>query len=315
MNYLKLIKSFWAYHKHESFTGNEAILYMGIVDLFSDQGEGDVWPETTRFSDPELCGKAGISPGTLDKFRKTLINRGLIEFEGTGKGYRSGGEYRLINTYSSLKRTLRSSSKRTSNSEELPERTLEIEELGTKEPQEVPQKEPQKEPQNLGNSHIYIESKQPNSQTPNNFLQQAGRTSEEIDLTPEEEKKGATPNPHSPAPLSPPPKPIPIPAGKTYGDGVLQAEVLAYYRNNPDQFPLSIYLPFLRWWTKKKQTGDIALIGSEMWRTVDWDIETRLDKWNTSQFDKNQSNGNTTANFLAAQRAAEPQTIDDYGKF
>ncbi|WP_169521715.1 hypothetical protein [Spirosoma spitsbergense] len=262
--------------------GNEAILYLGIVDLFSDEGEGDVWPETVRLSDPTICGKTGISPGTLDKFRKVLVSRGLIQFQGSGKGYRSGGEYRLINTYSSPKRTPTSSPKRTSNSEELPKRTLEIEELSAKEPQEVPQIEPQKEPQNLGNSHIYIESKQSNLQTPNFSLAAAAR--EEIGLTSEEEKKGLAPNPHSARPLSPPPKSIPIPAGKTYGDGILQVDVLAYYRDYPDQFPLSIYLPFLRYWTQIFQKGKPDLMGSERWRTMDtWDLETRLDNWNKKE--------------------------------
>ncbi|AKD55056.1 helix-turn-helix domain-containing protein [Spirosoma radiotolerans] len=100
-----------------------------------------------------------------------------------------------------------------------------------------------------------------------------------------EEKKGQALTPSSARPPSP--KPIPIPAGKVYGDGVLQADVVTYYTQFPDQFPLHIYLPFLRYWTSKNQKGDPVQIGVEKWRTQNqWDIEIRLNSWNERDIKK-----------------------------
>ena len=95
----------------------------------------------------------------------------------------------------------------------------------------------------------------------------------------EDQKKGQAPTPQSPPP-STAPKPIPIRAGKVYGDGKLQAEVLAFYRDNPDLFPLSVYIPFLQYYTSIFQKGKPDLIGTERWKTYDtWDLEAKLDNW------------------------------------
>ncbi len=320
MNYLKLIKSFWAYHRQELFTGNEAILYLRIVDLFSSDGEGDVWPETLRISDPALCSETGISPGTMDKFRKALVGRGLIEFQGTGKGYRSGGIYHLINTYSSPKRT----SKRTSNSEELPERTLEIEELDAKEPQQVPQKEPQKEPQNLGNSHIYIESKQTNRETVNknntddDAAIAASASSAEVELivetSPLEEKKEEPQTPLPAPPLSPP-DPPPKPAGSVAGK--IRADCLAYNKTNPDLYSPEMYKAFIAYWTAPVQNATKKSdIGKELWQIqTTWLLAGRLANWHKRETqDEQQRNstpgastpGRKSADFLNNQRKREP---------
>ena len=152
LNYIKLIQAYWAKHRQELFTGNQTLLYWRLVDLFNAEGENDQWPESLRFMDNQLCLETGISGNTIDKFRKALVHRGLIEFEPAGKGYRGGGIYKLINTYSS--------SKRISKNEELPKRTSnfeeQIEQLLTKEPQKDTQKESQKDIQNLRFSYIYI---------------------------------------------------------------------------------------------------------------------------------------------------------------
>ncbi|GAB4042511.1 hypothetical protein [Spirosoma litoris] len=167
MNYLKLVRTFWGMHSKRKFTGNEAMLYLRLVDLFNGEGENDVWPEMLAFEDGTICHETGISPNTLDKYRTALVERKMIEVKKRGKGYRGGAEYRLINTYSSSKRTSKTSSK----IEELPERTSNSEELkeqeSQKDTQKVPQKEPQKDTQKLRFSYIYIESKLPNLQTPN----------------------------------------------------------------------------------------------------------------------------------------------------
>jgi hypothetical protein len=168
MDYLKLIRSFWKRHDEEPFTGNETLLYWRLVDLFNAAGTKDVWPDTLRFSDGQICVATGISPNTLDKFRKALQTRQLIGFQTTGKGYRAGAEYRLVNTYSSSKRTSESSSRSSSESnskfEELPERTSDFEELNNEVPQKDTQEVPQQVPQILSKSYIYIVSK---PQTPN----------------------------------------------------------------------------------------------------------------------------------------------------
>ncbi|GAB2550076.1 hypothetical protein [Spirosoma aerophilum] len=124
-----------------------------------------------------------------------------------------------------------------------------------------------------------------------------------------EKKDALTPQP-------PAPKPIPIPPGKIYGDGKLQANLIDFYRQYPDMFPLAIYLPFLRYWTATNQKGDVARIGWERWRVLDtWDLEIRLNAWNERELKGKPTNGNsrTSTDFLNRQRAAEPQTIDDYG--
>lgn len=206
MDYLKLIRSFWKLHEQEPFTGNETLLYWRLVDLFNAAGKKDEWPETLRFSDGQLCLATGLSPNTLDKFRRVLQTRKLIEVKNTGKGFRAGAEYGLIDLSSSSKRT----SKRYSNSEddfeELDKRTSEFEELSEQVPQEVPQKDTQEHPQNLRNSYIYI-SKPQTYQTSNKTLFVAERDNASVWQliidTLAQKKKIKPPRSSAPAPPSP----------------------------------------------------------------------------------------------------------------
>jgi len=318
MNYIRLIQSFWAKHSQDYFTGNETLLYGRLVALFNEAGEGEKWPDSMRYMDGHLCTQTGLSPNTLDKARKVLVSRGLIEFEGSGKGFRIGGNYRLIAPASSSKRSSISSSKSSSNFEELPERTSNSEEhlpqVPQQEPQEDPQQVPQQEPQNLRNSHIYIESQTPNSQTDQTSVN-AGSAGE-TKFPDSSQPTGEPPPPPSPAPSE-----LPIPVKKTYGNGELQRDCRNYYRDNRDDYPPSMYLAFLRYWTSIIRKGVPAEIGLERWQTQrTWILEDRLNNWHQRDLKdlENQRNGiptNTSAAFLARQRAAEPQTTEDYGDF
>ena len=173
-DYIDLTRSFWKKHELAPFTGNQTLLYWRLVDLFNGQGQGKAWPDELRFMDDAVCSKTGMSINTMKPCRITLEERGLIEFESTGKGFRSGGLYRLTSTERSSKRT----SKRSSNSDELPKRTSNSDDLLGKDSQEDSQIDHQKDHQKLTFSYIYIESKQnkqPNYQTVNNTMLVANR--------------------------------------------------------------------------------------------------------------------------------------------
>ncbi|RYC70831.1 helix-turn-helix domain-containing protein [Spirosoma sordidisoli] len=315
MNYIRLIQSFWAKHSQDYFTGNETLLYGRLVALFNEAGEGEKWPDSMRYMDGHLCTQTGLSPNTLDKARKVLVSRGLIEFEGSGKGFRIGGNYRLIAPASSSKRSSISSSKTSSNFEELPERTSNSEEhlpqVPQQEPQEDPQQVPQQEPQNLRNSHIYKEYQTPNSQTDQTV--NAGNAGERR-FSVSQQSPGETP----PPPIPPAPLAIPIPAGKVYGDGRVQAECLDYYAQFPDEYPRSIYVPFLRYWTSIVRKGIPENIGLEKWQTMDdWDIADRLGRWHKRDLDDQQKqqyanakNNPGNANRTAGPRIPVPATAD-----
>ncbi|WP_460963008.1 hypothetical protein [Spirosoma litoris] len=161
MNYLKLTQTFWNKHDKLPFTGNQTLLYWRLVYLFNKEGDREVWPESMQFQDGSLSHLVGISVNTMIPCRNALEERGLIDFESTGKGCRGGGTYRLLEATSS-----KSSSKRSSKSDEvadeLPNETSanfdEVESKDTQQPH-------QKDHQILSRSYIYIESKPPNLQT------------------------------------------------------------------------------------------------------------------------------------------------------
>ncbi len=125
-----------------------------------------------------------------------------------------------------------------------------------------------------------------------------------------------------PVPIPLPPsqpaiKPIPFPVGTVYGDGELKRLVTEFYQKNPDAYPLKIYVPFVRFWTKPYDEKGSPLNGiAEKWRAMNYfEIDDRLTKW--MEREANPRNGKSTAETYNAQRAlAEPaKDITSYGQF
>lgn len=125
-----------------------------------------------------------------------------------------------------------------------------------------------------------------------------------------------------PAGELPPPPVVPRPQIQedfpSYGDGELQQQCLFHFGDNPGLYPLPMYAEFLKYWTKPQTPN-----GIEKWRLDrQWPLHTRLANWHTNYLKdlERQRNGTskkhsnrTSSDFLARQRAAEPQSIDDYG--
>jgi hypothetical protein len=107
-----------------------------------------------------LSAQVGQSPNTMKKDRDRLENRGLIQVQTTGRGGRSGAEYRLINHPNSSKRM----SKRMSKNDELEEEVHQKD--SQKDSQKEYQKDSQNDNQNLTNSYNIDESKLPNIPNP-----------------------------------------------------------------------------------------------------------------------------------------------------
>ncbi|MDB5240106.1 MAG: hypothetical protein JWP57_731 [Spirosoma sp.] len=205
MNYLHLARAFWDKHEQQPFTGNETLLYWRLVDLFNGEGEGEVWPEELRFMDNAVCTATGLSINTMKPCRKAITDRGLIEFESVGKGFRSGGLYKLV----APKRTPKRSSKRTSNSDKLPELASDFDELDPKDSQKDSQKEHQKDSQNLTFSYIYNNqtTKPSNLQTHTLFVADRDSVMVRVQIQQQLNQKKKKKPPR----LPPPPPPINIP--------------------------------------------------------------------------------------------------------
>lgn len=231
MNYLKLIKGFWKMHRQLPFTGNECLMYVSMVNLFSDQGEYDEWPEEIRKQDGLLAGTVGVSINTMKDARTGLESRGLLTYVEIGRGSRGGAVYSLIEHYDPAKRSSKSDDltprqkvkkkapkrsvsdqkppEKSSNSDELPLSksskidevpslsSSKIDEQNAKDHQQVHQNIHQ----NLTNS-IYIVSKPSNPQTKISLSQKKG------EMQNLENQKPPAPvaptNPRSAAPLPSP---------------------------------------------------------------------------------------------------------------
>ncbi|MFD2936285.1 hypothetical protein [Spirosoma flavum] len=119
-------------------------------------------------------------------------------------------------------------------------------------------------------------------------------------------------------PKGSPPPPTPAPEFPSYGDGELQQQCLFHFGDNPGLYPLAMYAGFLKYWTEPQPPD-----GKEKWRLDrGWPLQTRLANWHTNYLkdlerERNgtsKKHGNRTqTDFLTRQRAAEPQSIDDYG--
>ncbi|MVM34263.1 hypothetical protein GO755_29805 [Spirosoma sp. HMF4905] len=115
-----------------------------------------------------------------------------------------------------------------------------------------------------------------------------------------------------------PPPPTPSSEFPTAGDGELRQQCLEYYTDYPDKYPLVMYADFLKYWTRTQPPD-----GVEKWRLDrNWPLQTRLANWHINYLKdlerqrngtSRKTNNRTTADFLDRQRAAEPQSIDDYG--
>lgn len=196
MNYIALIQGFWRLHAQEHLTGNQAQLYFFLLEEFNKEGEGSNWPEVIRISDGQLSALIGHSPNNMKKHREQLENRGLIQVQTTGRGGRSGAEYRLINHPNSSKRI----SKRISKNDEVEEEIHQKD--SQKDNQKECQKDSQNDNQNLTNSYNIDESKLPNIPNPlkpPNPQTKKGGGEGEIDSDFSQKKTGETGPPPTPS--------------------------------------------------------------------------------------------------------------------
>ncbi|WP_338871775.1 helix-turn-helix domain-containing protein [Spirosoma sp. SC4-14] len=82
-------------------------------------------------------------------------------------------------------------------------------------------------------------------------------------------------------PPTPPVAAAPLSPKKKYGDGKLQELVKRFIRDNPDKYPVEMYVNFLEKWTAKVDNAtNSAHIGQELWYTQDkFILKSRLENW------------------------------------
>lgn len=326
MDIFGLHQRFSTLHNQQSFPSADWHLYFYLVGLFNSKGQGNKWPESIQLTDGVLSLSAGMDPKTLGKARDRLVSRGLISAEGGGQGSRSGIIYKLLTSgMTSGKNTKVKPATSGTTSVKIPEVNTEVStevdpdtsgkntEVNAPPPPELREPLREEHPENLPKS-IYKVVQTPDTRHQTVFPDASSDAQEKIEemVSDFEAKKNAGgPTPQPPAP------PRLFPTGKVYGDGELQADVEDYYAKFPDQFPREIATGFARYWTGTKHKDRPDLNGMEKWRTRDtWVIETRLDNWN--QIEQKPKHGNaqtTTAAFFDHQRATEPQSGNNYGKF
>lgn len=92
MNYIELINWFWELDEVWQFTCCETRLYFYLVKTANRLG----WANSWTHSDVKTAANVGVSPITMKGARNKLIQSGLIDIKGGGKGFGDKTRYQIL---------------------------------------------------------------------------------------------------------------------------------------------------------------------------------------------------------------------------